>query len=255
MIAGLAVVAGSLAGCTADAAPESPVGETPSDRATSAPASVDEAAASRAACEGSGAVDSGAQEQANGAVTVTAEDGLPLVYKIAPEDVLDDVADRFCLESVELAKTNYTAASASLVAGEHLALAPEGWTDARRASGYLRPACPMHPAGFAEAASINWSSSLDDAETLRAEDIGTLIDTGQAEGATGTVRTDAAGQLVDYTIAAGDYWRGITDRFCMNTYFVVSLTGEWLTEEVPIHPGDVIPLQPTYLEIRLPDQP
>lgn len=250
---GAALAIAAFAGCTVDTSPTSVESAAPStqppptrDAAAQAAAENERLLAEvREMCEGSPErADTGARDGANGGVTETDGVGRATVYLVATGDTLTGVADRFCIPHEDL--TAIHGDNATLYAEEHIALTQEAWPAARRASGYLYPACPLTSDGFPITASISWM--LSDG-VYHAEDIGTLVDTGAAYGARGTVRTDAAGALLDYTVATNDNWRGIKDRFCMDPYFLDSLIGEWDGEDPMIHPGDVIPLQPQFLEL------
>jgi len=236
----------SLAGCTVNTAepspPPAPTVETETVEETDpvpAPAPLPEACASSPARD-----DLGPRSGANGDVYEEDANGLATVYAVAYNDTFHDIAARFCLDEDELRTDNHID---ELIADEYIALQPESYANARRASGYNFPACPVSMNDNPLVASISWWADDESDETYRASVQGTPRDTGAARGATGDVRTDAAGDLVDYTVAANDTWRGIRDRFCFDYYFMWSLTG---TDETPVlHPGDVIPLKPQFLEL------
>lgn len=192
--------------------------------------------------------DTGHRTGADGAVYERDDDGLATIYVLAANDTLQEVANRFCLDLEKLYET-YDPNATTLIAGEHIALQKESLADARRASGYLFPACPTDETGYPIVASISWQPIEYNSSTSRANVVGEPIDTGVAYGAKGTSRSDAAGTLVDYTVAANDNWRSIRDRFCFDLYYLTSITGDWAGDAPVIHPGDVIPLQPRYLEI------
>lgn len=192
--------------------------------------------------------DTGARGEARGTVYESDDEGLATIYTLASGDTLDGIANRFCLD-LEKVYDTYDPNATTLIAEEQIALQPESYADARRASGYLFPACPADETGYPIVASIGWEPLSDTSPMSRANITGTPIDTGAAYGAKGTARSDAAGNLVDYTVAPNDNWRSIRDRFCFDLYHMSSLTGDWASGEPVIHPGDVIPLQPQYLEI------
>ncbi|HCJ49844.1 MAG TPA: hypothetical protein DHW40_11025, partial [Microbacterium sp.] len=192
--------------------------------------------------------DTGPRDGAGGTVHERDDEGLATIYVLAERDNLQSIADRFCLDVTELQETY--APDTTLYAGEHIALSKESYADARRASGYLFPACPVDANGSPKTASISWESAEDDSPIAHANISGEPIDTGEAYGARGTARTNADGELVDYTVAQNDNWRSIRDRFCFDLYYMTSLTGAWASEPPVIHPGDVIPLQPKFLEME-----
>lgn len=245
----------AIAGCTVDTSEpvsvESPATPTPretSDATTLTDESRAEQEKVREVCASSPErADTGHRDGADGAVYERDDDGLATIYVLAPNDDLQSIADRFCLDLVELYETYEP--DTTLYAGEHIALLQESYADARRASGYLFPACPTDASGYPLVASVSWTPIEDDSSISRANVSSKPIDTGEAYGAKGTARTDAGGELVDYTVAPNDNWRSIRDRFCFDIYYMHSLTGDWFDGEPVIHPGDVIPLQPTYLEL------
>ena len=193
--------------------------------------------------------DTGARGEALGTVYETDDKGLATVYTLAAGDTLEGIANRFCLDLEKLYDT-YDPNATTLIADEHVALKQESYAAARRASGYRFPACPADETGYPIVASIGWEPLSDTSSRSRANITGAPIDTGAAYGAKGTARSDAAGDLIDYTVAPNDNWRSIRDRFCFDLYYMSSLTGDWASGEPVIHPGDVIPLQPQYLEIE-----
>ena len=238
--------AASLAGCTVNTAepfpPPAPTMETAPVEETDpapAPSRLPEACASSPA-----RADLGSRDGANGEVYEEDANGLATVYAVAYNDTFQDIAGRFCLDRDELRLTYNR--NNELLAEEYIALQPESYADARRASGYNFPACPIAMNGDPLVASIGWWADDEGDETYQASVRGAPLDTGVAQGAKGGVRTDAAGNLVDYTAASNDTWRGIRDRFCFDYYFMWALTG---TDDEPVlHPGDVIPLKPQFLE-------
>ncbi|MDT3344495.1 hypothetical protein [Microbacterium aquilitoris] len=239
--------AASLAGCTVNTAepsppPPAPTVETAPVEETDpapAPARLPEACASSPA-----RADLGSRDGANGEVYEEDANGLATVYAVAYNDTFQDIAGRFCLDKDELRLT-YNHGD-ELIADEYIALQPESRADARRASGYNFPACPVSTNDNPLVASISWWADDESDKTYQANVQGTPRDTGAARGATGDVRTDSAGDLIDYTVASNDTWRGIRDRFCFDYYFMWSLTGT--DEPSVLHPGDVIPLKPQFLE-------
>lgn len=256
-VALIAAVAGLtlLAGCTVDtsepAAVESSAAPAPRETSSSPGVSGEQRAEEqqvRETCASSPErADTGHRDGADGAVYERDDEGLATIYVLAEEDNLQSIADRFCLDLVELQETY--APDTVLYAGEHVALLKESYADARRASGYLFPACPTDANGNPTVASASWQPIEYDSPVSRATISGKPIDTGEAYGAKGTATTDAAGTLVDYTVAPNDNWRSIRERFCFDLNYMRSLTGESLGGPPVIHPGDVIPLQPTYLEL------
>lgn len=250
-VAGLSL----LAGCTVDTSEPAAVESSaaPAPRETSGPPAVSseqraEEQKVRETCAASPErADTGHRDGADGAVYERDDEGLATIYVLAEQDNLQSIADRFCLDLVELQETY--APDTVLYAGEHVALLKESYADARRASGYLFPACPTDANGNPLVASASWQPTEDDSPISRATISGKAIDTGEAYGAKGTARTDAAGTVVDYTVAPNDNWRSIRDRFCFDLYYTATLTGDWLGGDTVIHPGDVIPLQPTHLEL------
>lgn len=252
-VALLAILTSVLAGCTVDTS-------EPAAEPSAAPAATEavtemsnetraEQQKVRETCAASPErADTGHRTGADGAVYERDDDGLATIYVLAANDTLQGVANRFCLDLEELYGI-YDPNATTLIAGEHIALQKESLADARRASGYLFPACPTDETGYPIVASIGWEPLSGTSSKARANITGAPIDTGVAYGAKGTSRSDAAGDLIDYTVASNDNWRSIRDRFCFDLYYLSSLTGEWAAEPPVIHPGDVIPLQPQYLEI------
>lgn len=244
-----------LAGCTVDtsepAAVESSAApaprETPSPPGVSGEQRAKEQQVRETCASSPERADTGHRDGADGAVYERDDEGLATIYVLAEQDNLQSIADRFCLDLVELQETY--APDTVLYAGEHVALLKESYADARRASGYLFPACPTDANGNPTVASASWQPIEYDSPISRATISGKPIDTGEAYGAKGSATTDADGALVDYTVAANDNWRSIRDRFCFDLYFMSTLTGEWLGGDSVIHPGDVILLQPRYLEL------
>ena len=246
----------ALTGCTIDTA-EPDAGKT----ATPAPAQTEpsttltgeervEQEKVREACAASPVRgDTGARGEAQGTVYESDGEGLPTVYTLASGDTLEGIANRFCLDLEELYAI-YELNTTILLAGEHVALQKEYVADARRASGYLFPACPADDTGYPIVASIGWEPIEDNSPISRANITGAPIDTGTAYGAKGAARSNAAGELIDYTVAPNDNWRSIRDRFCFDLYYMASLTGGWADDAPVIHPGDVIPMQPQYREIN-----
>ncbi|MCM3695930.1 hypothetical protein [Microbacterium oleivorans] len=252
-VALFAILATALAGCTVDTS--EPVEESPAAPADAeAVAGVSNEARAeqekvRETCAASPErADTGHRTGADGAVYERDDDGLATIYVLAANDTLQGVANRFCLDLEELYEI-YDPNATTLIAGEHIALQKGSLADARRASGYLFPACPADGSGHPIVASINWEPIEYNSPVSRANVTGAPLDTGVAYGAKGTSRSDADGTLIDYTVAANDNWRSIRDRFCFDLYYLTSLIGEWAAEPPVIHPGDVIPLQPQYLEI------
>ncbi len=249
----LAIVTTALAGCTVDTS-EPTAEPSAAPTATEAVSEVSNEARAeqedvRETCATSPErADTGHRTGADGAVYERDDDGLATIYVLAANDTLQGVANRFCLDLEELYET-YDPNATTLIAGEHIALQKESLADARRASGYLFPACPTDETGYPIVASIGWEPIEYDSPISRANITGAPIDTGVAYGAKGTSRSDADGTLIDYTVAANDNWRSIRDRFCFDLHYLTSLIGEWAAEPPVIHPGDVIPLQPRYLEI------
>lgn len=252
-VALLAILVAALAGCTVDTS-EPAAEPTAAPTATEAVTEVSnetraEQQKVRETCAASPErADTGHRAGADGAVYERDDDGLATIYVLAANDTLQGVANRFCLDLEDLYEI-YDPNATTLIAGEHVALQKESLADARRASGYLFPACPTDETGYPIVASINWEPIEYNSPVSRANITGAPIDTGVAYGAKGTSRSDAAGDLIDYTVASNDNWRSIRDRFCFDLYYLSSLTGEWAAEPPVIHPGDVIPLQPQYLEI------
>jgi len=190
--------------------------------------------------------DLGPRFGASGIVEASDANGLATVYAVAPGDSYTAIVERFCLDSQDFAMLNGITNVGSVYEDDVYAFTEETVADARRAAGYDYPACPRTGSGYPDVASIRWASLPGD--RARATDIGAPIDTGPAGTAQGETRLDADGELVEYVVASGDTWNGIEDRFCMDPYYVSSLTGQFGSGPM-IHPGDVIPLQPAYLEI------
>lgn len=232
----------SLVGCTVHTAEPSP--PPPAPTVETEPIENIDAAPLPAACASAPApTDVGPRGGANGDVHTEDGNGLATVYAVAYNDTFQGIAARFCLDADALRADNR---DNELLAEEYIALQPESYADARRASGYNFPACPVAMNGDPLVASIGWWADDESDETYQASVRGAPLDTGVSQGAKGGVRTDAAGDLVDYTVASKDTWRGIRDRFCFDYYFMWALTG---TDDEPVlHPGDVIPLKPQFLE-------
>ncbi|MFL0565898.1 hypothetical protein ACH0CG_09055 [Microbacterium sp. 179-I 1D1 NHS] len=242
------LTAATFAGCTVDTSERSAEATAAPPRPQASSEADAEQQEAREACASSPErADTGHRDGADGAVYERDDDGLAAVYVLAENDTLSGIADRFCLDLeklYEIYDPNIT-----LFAGEHIALREEFYADARRASGYIFPACPHDATGYPTVASISWEPVSEDSPMSRANVSGQPVDTGSAYGAKGTTRTEADGTLIDYTVAPNDNWRSIRDRFCFSLYYMASLTGQWAEEPPVIHPGDVIPLQPKYLEI------
>jgi hypothetical protein len=194
--------------------------------------------------------DNGPRHGASGTAERSDADGLVTVYAVAPGDSYKAIVERFCLDSQSFATLNYIPNIGMIYEGDVYGFTPESVIEARRLAGWSFPACVRDERGYPDVASISWRTIEDDEQFATAEDIGAPIDTGAAGTAQGEARVDADGALVDYVVAAGDTWRGIKDRFCMDYYYVASLTGEF-SEEPMIHPGDVIPLRPQHLKLSV----
>lgn len=69
---------------------------------------------------------------------------------------------------------------------------------------------------------------------------GELVDRGPSDGASGTVTDD--GNVVTYTVEAGDALPGIGSRFCVDYITVAQYNHVYPTWD--IHPGDVLILSP-----------
>lgn len=63
-----------------------------------------------------------------------------------------------------------------------------------------------------------------------------LIDTGEREFARGPVEVNDAGEIVSYTVEAGDSPAAIGQRFCVDYVTVQQFNHRWPT----VHPGDVL---------------
>lgn len=192
--------------------------------------------------------DLGPRVGARGTVEASDAKGRATMYTVAGGDSYKAIVERFCLDSQEFATINAITNIGQVYQGDVYAFTGDAAVDARRASGLDFAACPRGAYGYPALASIAWTPVSD--TRAKATGIGTPVDTGAAGTAQGEARTDASGDLVDYVVASGDTWRGIEDRFCMDYYYVASLTGQWLGYPM-IHPGDVIPLQPRHLEITV----
>lgn len=193
--------------------------------------------------------DGGKRYGANGTVEAVDGQGLATVYRVAPNDSYVAILERFCLNPREFDVLNAIRNVGEIYEGDVLAFTAAARTEANRLAGYDFPACPRDEYGYPEVASIGWWSEDADAAYASARIEGAPIDTGAAGTANGAVRVAADGSLIDYTVAVGDTWRGIRDRFCFDLYYLPSLTGEWMGAPL-IHPGDVIPLQPQHLRLR-----
>jgi hypothetical protein len=75
--------------------------------------------------------------------------------------------------------------------------------------------------------------------------VGTPFDGGERERATGTAHLDAEGDVIGYTVAAGDAPSSIGDRFCIGDISVLHFNGYWVTGDgKDIAPGDYLYLAP-----------
>lgn len=91
-------------------------------------------------------------------------------------------------------------------------------------------------------AQINWQEQGTEWKQVA---VGTPFDGGEREGATGAVDVDADGNVVGYTVAAGDAPTAIGDRFCIDDISVLHFNGYWVTGDGrDIAPGDYLHLVP-----------
>lgn len=264
---GAALVAVALAGCSFVSAEPEPVAASPTPQPTASsdggtnlslteggaldprtdPLGGDHQSVVDAACGGSPAgTDLGARYGANGPADASGADGLVATYAVVAGDSYKAIVERFCLNSRTFATINFIDDIGQVYAGDVYAFTEDAAVAARRAEGLDFATCRRDTWGLPQLASISWQPLSD--TRIKATGIGVPVDTGAAGTAQGEARVDADGALVDYVVAAGDTWRGIEDRFCMNTYYVSSLVGEFGGYPM-IHPGDVIPLQPQYVEL------
>jgi hypothetical protein len=73
--------------------------------------------------------------------------------------------------------------------------------------------------------------------------LGTPVDMGASSGANGTVTLDSEGQILSYTVAAGDVLELIGARLCID-YVTVGVYNFHTPGPVTIHPGDVLVIRP-----------
>lgn len=79
---------------------------------------------------------------------------------------------------------------------------------------------------------------------------GELVDLGPSAHAEGSVKLNAAGEIVSYTVAAGDVYEAVYKRFCFTDYYSVINYNKGLEPlrsrpaSQTLQPGDVLILRP-----------
>lgn len=181
--------------------------------------------------------DSGARSGANGSVTAS-DAGLPSVYFVAGGDSYWSIADRFCLDSAVIADLNGIDDATGIYADTYLALAADAESRVIRLNEELRGGYRTHQ----DCDAIARIEITGDGATRQVSLSGTIIDSGSGEYAEGTVEK-VDGTPTYYTVQPGDTYRGIGDRFCVDSQTVQAFNDAGASRV--LQPGDRVQLRPT----------
>jgi LysM repeat protein len=110
------------------------------------------------------------------------------------------------------------------------------------------PASEHPTAASAECAPVElyeaWSADKPLLATLGGNRLRVPTDQGPDEFASGEVTLDDSGRPVAYTVAAGDTWSAVADRFCLHPDYINALNQVRRNRAFELYVGDTLNLSP-----------
>jgi hypothetical protein len=177
---------------------------------------------------------------ADGSVEKTNGGGLATVYRVASNDSYWAILDRFCVDGDTFDSANGFAGAEEIYEGDYLAILPEGAGDAAALNEAANGGYRTHQDCDAIA---RIELSEPDGGRIAVSLTGQIVDSGEGEYAEGPVES-VDGVPTYYTVQPGDTYRGIGDRFCVDSITVQAFNDGGGPESV-LQPGDRVQLRPT----------
>ncbi len=193
---------------------------------------------------------------AQGTVEDRNADGLATLYTVGRGDVYTSVVERFCLDAREFDRLNGIT-DGQLYYGDVVAFHEEAAGRAQRADSIPGDSGPTYYThqdcdGTVARVALTRYVEMDPEGEFRVSMSGTPRDTRPGEYASGTPEI-RDGEVIRYTVDAGDTWRGIADRFCTDGMALASYNEYAGIVGDPLHPGDVVEITPQRTTVMIPE--
>lgn len=182
---------------------------------------------------------------ADGSVERTNGEGLATVYQVASNDSYWAILDRFCVDSATFDNANGFAGAEDIYEGDYLAILPEGTGAAAALNEAANGGYRTHQDCDAIA---RIELSEPEGGRIAVSLSGQILDSGEGEYAEGPVE-NVDGIPTYYTVQPGDTYRGIGDRFCVDSITVQEFNDGGGPARV-LQPGDRVQLRPTSRSIE-----